>query len=76
MPAPSFVPLTALVEGSMPQLDVWVNPERIAYTQAHHTHRGDNRTPSVIGTRIFFAEDGVPDVLELPQTVLALLDGK
>jgi hypothetical protein len=45
-----------------PQLDVWVNPDRIAYLRCH----ADGRA----GTRIYFAEDGVLDVAEDPRDLL------
>ena len=58
MPAPTFVRLTYLADGFTPT-DAWVNPERIAYLQVRLSYRGADRVATPVGTRIFFAEDGM-----------------
>lgn len=50
--------------------DVWINPDRIAYLQARY--RGNK---NIVGTRIFFADDGMVDVFETPDVVLSLIAG-
>jgi hypothetical protein len=50
--------------------DVWINPDRIAYLQARY-RSGDK----IVGTRIFFAGDGMVDVFEVPAVVLSLIVG-
>jgi hypothetical protein len=68
----AFIPLAGWTGAAQPHR-VWVNPERIAYLEERITYHGHDRTPGVVGTRIFFAEDGMLDVRELPEVVLKRL---
>jgi len=69
MTTPTFIRLRAYCEG-INLFDAWINPDRIAYLQARY--RGGK---TIVGTRIFFADDGMVDVEELPDVVLSLIAG-
>lgn len=61
----TFVKLTGFKDHAavLPPVDVWVNPERIAYFKPVALGRAN--------TRIFFAEDGTLEVAETCDEVLA-----
>jgi hypothetical protein len=53
--------------------DVWINPKRVGYLRPRTAWRSEGQPRPVLGTRLFFAEDGVLEVAELPDQVLALI---
>lgn len=65
----TFIALRSYCEG-LNLGDVWINPDRIAYLQSRY--RGGK---TIVGTRIFFAGDGMVDVFEVPDVVLSLIAG-
>ena len=65
----TFIRLRSYCEG-FSLGDAWINPDRIAYLQARY--RGGK---TIVGTRIFFADDGMLDVEEMPEVILSLIAG-